>query len=110
MELQWNFEETITGATTPLTTNDIGTELQLAVIELFRFSLQYQEQDLISKYQQINETLTFLFEDYRKRFEDILEKRWGLMDEQRHQVEATVYCAWMSIEVMTALSNQFVGT
>jgi len=105
MELQWNFEKTSTGVTTPETTNDIGTELHDAVMRLFRDSLDYQEQDFISKYQMINETLTFLFEDYRNRFKTVLDRRWGLMDEQRHQVEATVFCAWMSIQVMKSLSD-----
>lgn len=110
MELQWNFEQTITGATTPETTNDFGTELKRRVTSMFHGSQDYHDLNLVSKYQQVLETMSFMFEDYRQRFEEIITQRMGDLTPEQHQVEATLFCAWLSIEVMTALSKQVIRT
>ena len=52
----------------------------------------------------------FLFEDYRQQFEDIMINRMRDLNQEQLQVEALVFCSWISIEVLTALSNPVVKT
>ena len=107
MELEWNYEKTGTSGetTTSLNLTDINNELRETVTGIFKNSQDYYDLDLVSKYQQVFETVTFIFEDYRKTFEKIIIKRMGDLNQEQHQVEAIVFCSWVSIEVMTALSK-----
>jgi hypothetical protein len=112
MELQWNYEETqTTGETTVKSVKHINDELRDVVTQIFENDNDYHDLDLVTKYQQVFETLSFVFEDYRKDFEKIITKRLGdNLTQEQLQVEAIVFCSWVSIEVMTALSNQYMKT
>ncbi len=107
MEIEWNFHTVETGTTV----SDINAELRETVIELFTVSQTYHDLDLVSKYQQVFETVSFIFEDYRKPFEKNIRARLGAdLTLEQQQVEAIVFCSWVSIEVMTSLSNQDIRT
>jgi hypothetical protein len=111
MLLEWNYNETCTGETASGKTSEINIELRDTVIKLFKNSLDYHDLDLVSKYQRVFETLTFIFEDYRQSFENIMKKRMGIdLTSEQQQVEAIVFCSWVSIEVMASLSNQDIRT
>ena len=90
---------------------DIQDELMTMVIGLFRDSMDYYKLDLVSKYQAVFETTSFLFEDFRNAYETLIKERFSedLTDEQQ-QVESIVFCSWVSIEVMTELSNPDIRT
>ena len=112
MEIEWNYKAIETGETTTSgKQSDINIELKDVVTGIFKNSQDYHDLDLVCKYQQVFETMSFMFEDYRKPFEKIMEKRLGAnLTEEQHHVEAIVFCSWVSIEVMTALSNQDIRT
>ncbi len=134
MELQWDFEndnqlgveqspvyhltpdtniidvKTQSGAKTSLNLIDIDNELRKIVTRIFENDRDYHDLDLVSKYQQVFEIVSFIFEDYRNSFENIMEKRLGDLNQEQQQVEALVFCSWISIEVLTALSKQVVRT
>jgi len=110
MEIEWDYDTIETGTTVSMKLSDVGTELKNTVINLFKDSLTYYDLDLVSKYQDVFETMSFIFEDYRQQFEEIMIKRMGDLNQEQQQVEAIVFCSWLSIEVMTALSKQVVRT
>lgn len=110
MEIEWNFEKLeVTGTTTASRElSDISHELRSVVTRIFMNSHGYHDLDLVSRYQQVFETVSFIFEDYRKAFERIIKKRMETdLTQDQQQVEAIVFCSWVSIEVMTTLSNHY---
>ena len=110
MEIEWDYDTIETGTTVTGKLSDISMELKKAVTRIFHDSQTYYDLDLVSKYQDVFETMSFMFEDYRQQFEDIVIKRMGDLTQEQQQVEAIVFCSWVSIEVMTALSKQVVRT
>lgn len=110
MELELNYKIYGTSGTTTASgkQSDINNELKDVVTGLFKDSQDYFDLDVVSKYQQVFEMVSFIFEDYRKPFEKILIKRMETdLTLEQQQVEAIVFCSWVSIEVMTALSNHY---
>ena len=112
MELQWNYNTIETGTTTASEKqSEINNELKDVVTGLFKGSQDYYDLDVVSKYQQVFEMVTFMFEDYRKPFEKVMEIRLGAdLTLEQQQVEAIVFCSWVSLEVMTSLSNHYIRT
>jgi len=108
MTLGWDFETTGTtvATTASLRKADIHNELKNVVIGFFRDSLDYYKLNMVGKYQLVYETVTFLFEDYRRDFERLIQEEFNekLSEEQKH-VEAIVYCSWITLEVMSVLST-----
>jgi len=110
MEIEWDYDTIETGTTVSKNLSEISAELKKAVTGIFHDSLTYYDLDLVSNYQDVFETMSFIFEDYRQQFEEIMTKRMGDLTQEQKQVEAIVFCSWLSIEVMTALSKQLVRT
>ena len=108
MEFEWNYDIFETGTT--VTVTEISTELRELVTPMFRDNQNYHDLELIARYQQVFETLTYFFENRRQRFQDIMTQRMGDLNQEQQQVEAIVFCSWVSLEVMTALSNQYIET
>jgi len=108
MEIEWDYDTIETGTTVTGKLSHISMELKKAVTRIFIESQDYHELNLVSKYQDVFETMSFMFEDYRQQFEDIVIKRMGDLTQEQQNVEALVFCSWLSIEVMSALSNQYM--
>ena len=62
---------------------------------------------MVGKYQLVYETVTFLFEDYRRDFERLIQEEFNEdLNNEQMQVESIVFCSWVSLEVMRELSTQ----
>ena len=109
MDLEWDFNTTETTGATVASRNkrDIQDELKNIVTAFFNDSEDYYKLDLVSKYQIIFDTTTYLFSKYRRDFELLIQDRFTeTITEEQKQIEALVFCAWVSIEGMTALSSE----
>lgn len=66
----------------------------------------FNNMDLISKYQDVYETTSFLFEDYRKDFErNMIIKLEGHINEENLSIEGIVFTSWIAIEVMKRITD-----
>ena len=91
MELEWNYETIETGETVSRKLSDISEELRKTVTRIFKNAKDYQDLDLVSRYQQVFETVSFIFEDYRKPFEKKLKRRLGTdFTQEQQQMEIRI--------------------
>lgn len=85
---------------------DIQQELINTVTGFYRNEKDtFYNMDMISRYQMVYETVSFLFEDYRVDFNRIIHDFFGPeITEEKMDVEGIVFISWISIGVITELS------
>ena len=96
MELEWEFEKS-------REISDIGNELKKIVTNMFEVSINPIS---TSKYQLIYDTVTLLFEQYRREFESIIKTMFHhTVSEEYLELRRRSFIINVSIEVLIILKR-----